>query len=583
MSDTLVSVSPENQRVLWPIGITRQHLLIILVAVVAPASLFLLQESRAGVFGFPWDDSWIHLRFAQNVARGYGLSLNKGQPVAGSTAPLWTLALAIPHIFLRSTGAIIWAAKLAGVTLLFLSSILVYGITLTIINERQVAVVAAMLTGSMPLLTYGSLSGMETSLYVFLSLAGIFCYQRYSDELNWKQYASTVFFGLATMARPECLVLFIIASAYKFLSGLREHPRLSVAWLQTLNLLRHTILLSALLSPYALFNYTTSGSVFPNTYAAKTTGANPLSLSHILVKSPFTYLLDLAEGLMLDNAVLLGGLIVSIALLTWRRQFVDQYSKRCFLLMILPTYVTIRAWIVPAGASGFLTPLGAGQRYVSNLLPLFVILGVVSLHDVAHHASRLLTRLPSSLRWRAGPRSIWPILSTFAFIFQAIAALYVSGMFAAMVKETTTLNVHLGLWLDHNTSADASLATHDIGAIAYFTDREIVDTVGLTSPDLLPFIRSALAQGKPRDDGLLEYLTLRQPDYLIIDPDWYPHLAHRDDLFTQVYSVRWVRKSSGIRDILRTFLHGLVRIDMKSERKPLRERKFVVYKTIWTE
>lgn len=527
MSDTLVSVSPENQRVLWPIGITRQHLLIILVAVVAPASLFLLQESRAGVFGFPWDDSWIHLRFAQNVARGYGLSLNKGQPVGGSTAPLWTLVLAIPHLFLRSTDSIIWAAKFAGVILLFLSSVLVYKIALTILNDRQVAVVAAVLMGSMPLLTYGSLSGMEISLYVFLSLAGILCYQRYSDELNWKQYASTGFFGLATMARPECLVLFILASTHKFLSRLREQPHLSVLWSESLNLLRHTAILIVLLSPYALFNYTASGSPFPNTYAAKTTGANSLSLSHILVKSPLIYLHDFAEGLMLDNAVLLGGLVVSIVLLVWRRQFADQHSQRYFLLMILPAYVTIRAWIVPAEVSGFLTPLGAGQRYVSNLLPLFVILGVVGLRDLAHHISRLLTRLPSPPRRWISPYAIWCILITFAFIFQAITALYVSGVFAVGVKEITTVNVHLGLWLDRNTPAAASLATHDIGAIAYFTDREILDTVGLTSPDLLPFVRSALAQSKPRDDGLLKYLTLRQPDYLIINPDWHPHLAQR--------------------------------------------------------
>ena len=38
--------------------------------------------------GFPLDDSWIHLQFARNLAHGRGLSLNPGELVTGSTAPL---------------------------------------------------------------------------------------------------------------------------------------------------------------------------------------------------------------------------------------------------------------------------------------------------------------------------------------------------------------------------------------------------------------------------------------------------------------------------------------------------------------
>jgi hypothetical protein len=34
--------------------------------------------------GFPLDDSWIHLTFARNLARGWGFAYNQGEPVAGS-------------------------------------------------------------------------------------------------------------------------------------------------------------------------------------------------------------------------------------------------------------------------------------------------------------------------------------------------------------------------------------------------------------------------------------------------------------------------------------------------------------------
>src|SRR5919108_3540092 len=74
---------------------------------------FLAAELRiAGQVGLPLDDSWIHLRFAENLATGHGFAINPGVPVAGSTAPLWTLLLAAA-ITLGLPGLV--AAKTLGV------------------------------------------------------------------------------------------------------------------------------------------------------------------------------------------------------------------------------------------------------------------------------------------------------------------------------------------------------------------------------------------------------------------------------------------------------------------------------------
>src|SRR5919106_989688 len=69
-------------------------------------------ERVAGVAGFPLDDSWIHLHFARNIAEGAGFAYNPGRPVAGSTAPLWTLLLAGAAVM---TNASVIMAKLVGV------------------------------------------------------------------------------------------------------------------------------------------------------------------------------------------------------------------------------------------------------------------------------------------------------------------------------------------------------------------------------------------------------------------------------------------------------------------------------------
>src|SRR5947208_2828889 len=69
--------------------------LVVVLAAVLPLTLFVVREHQiAGAPGFPLDDSWIHLHFARNLAEGAGFSYNPGTPVAGSTAPLWTLLLA---------------------------------------------------------------------------------------------------------------------------------------------------------------------------------------------------------------------------------------------------------------------------------------------------------------------------------------------------------------------------------------------------------------------------------------------------------------------------------------------------------
>src|SRR5687768_4817323 len=63
---------------------------------LASAGLFLFREQAvAGAWGFSLDDSWIHAVFARNVATGHGFSFNPGEPVAGSTGPLYSLILAV--------------------------------------------------------------------------------------------------------------------------------------------------------------------------------------------------------------------------------------------------------------------------------------------------------------------------------------------------------------------------------------------------------------------------------------------------------------------------------------------------------
>jgi hypothetical protein len=62
-----------------------------------------------------------------------------------------------------------------------------------------------------------------------------------------------------------------------------------------------------------------------------------------------------------------------------------------------------------------------------------------------------------------------------------------------------------------------TLATHDIGAVAYYADYEVLDLVGLVNPDVVPY-------HKGREVAL--YLNVARPDYLLIFPEWDADFLH---------------------------------------------------------
>ena len=63
------------------------HVLLVCMAVLAPAAWGTYLEWQQTAPGFPLDDTWIHLQFARNVAEGHGFSFNPGVLSSGSTAP----------------------------------------------------------------------------------------------------------------------------------------------------------------------------------------------------------------------------------------------------------------------------------------------------------------------------------------------------------------------------------------------------------------------------------------------------------------------------------------------------------------
>ena len=152
--------------------------------------------ARSGSARFPLDDSWIHLHFARNLAEGAGFA-NPGVPVAGSTAPLWTLLLGGSSRWARrrlgqgprhrGRAGTAWLAGRPG------------GLELD--GATGLALVAGVLAALAGPLVWGALSGMEVSLAALLVTMGVLAHSRAGTPAVWAWPSWP-----ADRARRECRV-----------------------------------------------------------------------------------------------------------------------------------------------------------------------------------------------------------------------------------------------------------------------------------------------------------------------------------------------------------------------------------------
>lgn len=126
------------------------------------------------VWGFMVDDSFIFFRYAENIAGGHGIVFNPGEmPGEGFTSWLWLLLLS----FVRWLGiGLVGASKVFGILFFLGGGWLLYSIIREMfgaVGDRESRITAVLLAGvylaDYRLLAH-SVSGMETSLYIFALL-----------------------------------------------------------------------------------------------------------------------------------------------------------------------------------------------------------------------------------------------------------------------------------------------------------------------------------------------------------------------------------------------------------------------------
>ncbi len=479
----------------------KRHGLVFLLCLICFGLFLAVSYVIGGKLGFPLDDAWIHQTYARSLARNGRFEYIPGVTSAGSTAPLWTILLAVGYLFNAPFQA--WTYFLGALSLLWLAwgAMSVWrSLWPDLAKKDWLAGVGIALTW--PLL-WAAVSGMETLFFAALGMqiVALYLYMLPQGNVTTKQLLLLgVLSGLLILIRPDGAVLIaLLGLGLLFLPG-RWGDRFKRGLIYG-----GTAVLT--LIPYFLFNYWTSGTIWPNTlYAKQTEYAIVLQefigwrfirlLYYSLGGSP-----DSWQGMSATHLLLLPGVLLA----AWRAIKQDwsakQLAKTIPLLWALG-HVALYAWRLPVTFQH--------GRYLMAIMPIWVLYGLAGWVFI------LFARQSES-------KTIWFAQRIAGLTLFLMALFFLLQGAVAYARDVATVEgemVAVAQWLAENTAEDALIAAHDIGAIGYFAERPLLDLAGLISPEIIPLLAD--------EAQVAQYLLSSDADYLVTAPGW-PYTAVADD------------------------------------------------------
>ncbi|MFQ6104592.1 MAG: hypothetical protein ACE5OP_09910 [Candidatus Glassbacteria bacterium] len=498
-ADMSVSVSDDVKKSL---RIGTGGYLLVLLAISISAILFLVHEPDGG--GFPLDDSWIHLVFARNIVTSHDFSFEGDSCGGGMTAPLWTLIVSVIYkICGTETNTTLWGMKATGLAFLFVTAVGLIRLTLIVGASRYWAVFAGILSCLVPRLMWGALSGMEVTLSsAAFTWTMVFSFK----ETKWSSIVTGFLCGASVAVRPELLLvlpLVIISriATRKSADSIGLSPLLAGYF--------------AAMIPYIMFNLYCSGSILPSTFYALSDPVTAIGAR--IFTAPFTGLSRLLLFLLRDNF-----LLPLMAIAGAYSVYIGRANRRLgiTLILVLVSIPISKDAITPHIPIGY--HWGRHVAYLSVAAICLASVGLSTMEDAFSRSGKATSR-------------VTVFLVALSALFLLITG---SRSYGENIYEVESVNVRVGKWLKLNTPEEAIVATHDIGAIAFFSERKILDTVGIVNAQARDLSRE-YGEG----EGFVVFLERERPHYLAIFPVWYPNLYTGKLPLVEVYRVKIPRRT----------------------------------------
>jgi hypothetical protein len=288
--------------------------------------------------------------------------------------------------------------------------------------------------------------------------------------------------GVGVWVRPDALTL-LVPVIWSLVSEDGRRPKRMLV-----RLLGVLAGLACLMLPYLIFNRALSGAWWPSTLYAKQAEYAVERQDSLVIR-----LFSVGSRPMIGGGILLLPGLVLVAIAALRHRTWQKLAPLIWVAAFLGAYALRLPVIYQHG------------RYVMPTLPVLLVLGVEGLS--------VWVRPGAGALWRRLASRVWILaLAAVAAVFWVRGALAYRQDVAIIESEM----VAAARWVSANTEPEALVAAHDIGALGYFGERELIDLAGLVSPEVIPILR---------DERELEaLLNRREADYLVSLAGWYPYL-----------------------------------------------------------
>ncbi len=488
--------------------ITRRFVLFVglFISLMVTFTFQLLYADQIGLQGALIDDAYISLRYSQSLIQGHGIVWQPGDRVEGYTNFLWVILSAFLMVigfdgtntvrFLGLFSSVISIALLILLSRHFqkLQNIRVWPIG-----------IAAILVGTSFDFAFWTLSGLESPLFIMLSLTGLYFTLKVVETPERLRYAigSGLALAAATLTRPDGAVLVIAlwipwliyrVLASRKLASVFEHPFLTAFALYTCIVLAHL-----------LWRYSYYGQLLPNTFYVKV-GATVSQ-----VQRGINYIIDTTRfvGLMP---------LIPLALFALLPPAKDQNSEQLKLwtsrLMVLSMAICYTAYLISIGGDIFTTRL---LMMVFVLVCFLIDIGINNLINVG-----VLLKIPIS---RVIPLSV---LALALIINPNRLHSHLAGAYIGQINWNRT-----GEWLRAHAEPTDTLAIDAAGSVPYFSGLRSIDMLGLNDAYIAHMSVRGMGRGVPGHEKF-------DPAYVYAkSPTWIATWLDREGRAASLGMYRW--------------------------------------------
>lgn len=509
------------------LGLNRLVFLGVTLAVLSISSVLVIRSFSTTI----WDDPYITFRYAKNLAEGHGFVFNIGEKVLGTSAPLWTLILALAGLsklvpivdlptFARMLSVCFYG--LVGLALF----VLAYDWLCRFVKVKQMGTIAllALLCTAIWLLSPSSLdaatSGMETTFFTFLLVLAAYCYSR-----QWNRSAAVVL-ALLLVTRVDG---FVVIACYG----------LALLIFRRKAFLPFCCVMMLVSLPWFIFSYYYFGSAIPNTILAKLT---------LFSNSEWTW-----SRIQVVRA-LLGG---KFGIMLWALLFFALYSFkwRVHYSQIKDSEVMTDACYIPfalyavAYAAYLVVFVPRPQPwYFIPFIPSVALGAVIGIAAISSASSNTIMHR----KMDASRVVMFGLLSLVVIGIGIRSAKVVKIVFKQNTIPFTEGLSKIGKFLDVYPS-DSIVFAGDIGQLGWFSGLRVYDFAGLVTPDAIAYNRERQSyQGRLniKADNVLRQIEDVKPDFIVLAT----YMPFTDTVSNASYFRKYYR------ELLRTEMHTLYEV-----------------------